>query len=247
MKFDILTLFPEMFQGPFDESIIRRGKDKGLIEIALHQIRDFATDKHRTTDDYPYGGGAGMVMKTGPLAACIEKVKSENPEATVVLTTPQGIPFTQSIAAKLAESKGLVIICGRYEGVDERISQQYVDLEISIGDYVLSGGELASMIIVDAVTRLIPGVLGCADSAEYDSFSNGLLEHPQYTRPPEFNGAKVPDVLLSGNHAEINRWRHQQALKKTAERRPELLESATLSKSDRSFLDGLERKNKDAQ
>lgn len=236
MKFDILTLFPEMFKGPFDESIIRRGQDKGLITIGLHQIRDYAYDKHRTVDDTPYGGGAGMLMKPEPLTACIEAARSANPQATVLLTSPQGRVFDQQMAAELAAGPGLIVICGRYEGVDERVIEQQVDQVVSIGDYVLSGGELAAMIIVDTVTRLVPGVLGSAESADDDSFSAGLLEYPQYTRPAEFRGAPVPEVLLSGNHARIAQWRRQQALQRTRERRPDLLQTAPLSDADRAYL-----------
>jgi tRNA (guanine37-N1)-methyltransferase len=239
MRFDILTLFPDMFRGPFDESIIRRGQDKGLIQIALHQIRDYTVDRHRTVDDAPYGGGAGMLMKPEPLSAAIESVKKLNTDATVLLTTPQGRPLTQKLAQELSLKPGLIIICGRYEGIDERIHQHYVDQEISIGDYILSGGELAAMVVVDCLTRLIPGVLGSDESAQTDSFGDGLLEYPQYTRPPEFNGLPVPAPLLSGNHAEIIRWRREQSLKRTAERRPDLLSQAVLSDTDRLFLKSL--------
>jgi tRNA (guanine37-N1)-methyltransferase len=240
MRFDILTLFPDMFRGPFDESIIRRGQDKGLIQIGLHQIRDYALDKHHTVDDAPYGGGAGMVMKPEPLAACIESAKQLNPEAAVLLTTPQGRPLNQTLAQELSHMPGLIIICGRYEGVDERIHERYVQHEVSIGDFVLSGGELAAMVVVDTVTRLIPGVLGSRESAAGDSFSDGLLEYPQYTRPVEFNDMAVPDILLSGNHAEIARWRREQSLQRTAAKRPDLLKHAVLSDKDRLFLRSIE-------
>ena len=239
MKFDILTLFPDMFRGPFDESIIRRGQDKGLIEISLHQIRDYAKDRHHTVDDSPYGGGAGMLMKPEPLAASIEAARKGNPDAAVLLTTPQGRPLNQLLAQELAMKPGLIIVCGRYEGVDERIHQHYIDHEISIGDFVLSGGELAAMVLVDTVTRLIPGVLGSEESAATDSFGDGLLEYPQYTRPAEFKGLTVPDPLLSGNHAGIARWRREQSLKRTAENRPDLLAQAALSAQDRLFLRSL--------
>ncbi|MFZ3209015.1 MAG: tRNA (guanosine(37)-N1)-methyltransferase TrmD [Geobacteraceae bacterium] len=239
MKFDILTLFPGMFVTPFSESIIRRAVDKGLIDIRLHQIRDYTTDRHRTTDDYPYGGGAGMVMKVEPLAACIEATRSECPRARVILTTPQGRPFDQATAVRLAREEELVIICGRYEGVDERVMELFVDEEISLGDFVLTGGELASMVIVDAVTRLLPGALGSEESAATDTFADGLLEYPQYTRPPEFRGLRVPDVLLSGNHLEIARWRRRQALQRTMRRRPDLLATARLDSDDKRYLQEL--------
>lgn len=240
MRFDVLTLFPDMFQGPFDESIIRRGQDKGLVSIFLHQIRDFATDRHRTVDDAPYGGGAGMLMKPEPLATCIEHAQQINPGAAVVLTTPQGKRLNHQLAYEFSTLPGLIIICGRYEGVDDRIRKRYVDHELSLGDYVLSGGELAAMVIVDTVTRLIPGVLGSNESALTDSFGDGLLEYPQFTRPPLFQEMAVPDVLLSGNHAEIARWRREQALKRTFEQRPDLLTEAALSASDRFFIRSLE-------
>lgn len=236
MKFDILTLFPEMFRGPFDESIIKRAQDKGLIEIALYQIRDYTTDRHRTVDDTPYGGGAGMLMKPEPLSSCIEAARQQNPSAPVVLTTPRGIPLRDEVARELVSHPGLIIICGRYEGVDERIHKQYVDHELSIGDYVLSGGELAAMVLVDVLTRLIPGVLGSDESAATDSFSDGLLEYPQYTRPPLFNDLAVPEVLLSGNHAEIARWRREQSLLATARKRPDLLKQVDLTAKDLLFL-----------
>lgn len=239
MKFDILTLFPGMFDSPFAESIIRRAVDKGLIDIRLHHIRDYATDRHRTTDDYPYGGGAGMVMKVEPLAACLEAVRADRPQARVILTTPQGRPFDQATAGRLAGEQELVIICGRYEGVDERVRELFVDEEVSLGDFVLTGGELAAMVIVDAVTRLLPGVLGSEESAATDTFTDGLLEYPQYTRPPEFRGLAVPAVLLSGNHLEIARWRRRQALQRTLRARPDLLATARLDSKDKRYLQEL--------
>ncbi len=240
MKFDILTLFPAMFDGPFTESIIKRAVEDCLIDIRLHNIRDCAFDRHKTADDYPYGGGAGMVMKPEPLAACIEKVKAERPAARVILTTPQGKPFNQALAGELALEEEILIICGRYEGVDERVRELFVDDEISLGDFVLTGGEIAAMVLVDAVSRLIPGVLGCGDSAAGDSFSDGLLEYPQYTRPAEFRSLAVPEVLLSGNHQEIARWRRCQALQRTWQKRPDLLATARLSAEDRKHLLKLE-------
>ncbi len=236
MKFYILTLFPTMFDGPFRESIIKRAVQEGLIEIRLHDIRAHATDRHKTADDAPYGGGAGMVMKVEPLAACIEAVKTERGNSRVLLTTPRGKPFRQGLARELAGEEALLIICGRYEGVDERVRELFVDDEVSLGDFVLTGGELAAMVIVDAVARLLPGVLGSAESAAFDSFADGLLEHPHYTRPAEFRGLKVPEVLLSGNHQEIAEWRRREALRKTIAVRPDLLETARLNEKDRIYL-----------
>jgi len=243
MKFDILTLFPGMFAGPFDESIIRRARDKQLIDISLHNIRDYATDRHQTADDAPYGGGAGMVMKVEPLSACIESVKAQSPASPVVMTSPQGRRFTHDVAAELALRPGLIIVCGRYEGIDERVRDLYAEDAISLGDYVLSGGEIAAMAIVDAVTRLVPGVLGSDESAETDSFCDGLLEYPQYTRPPEFKGIMVPEVLLSGNHELIRMWRRRESLRRTRTLRPDLLAEVTLTKEDRKLLAELERED----
>jgi tRNA (guanine37-N1)-methyltransferase len=237
MKFDILTLFPAMFEGPLTESILKRAADKGLIEVMLHNIRDYAFDRHSVTDDSPYGGGAGMVMKVEPLAACIEQVKAGRPKARVILTTPRGRSFNHAVAEELSREEGLIIICGRYEGVDERVRELFVDDEISIGDFVLTGGEMAAMVIVDAVSRFVPAVLGSDESATNDSFSDGLLEYPQYTRPAEFRGLQVPEVLLSGNHLEIARWRRRQSLRRTALTRPDLLEVAQLSASDWKYLE----------
>lgn len=243
MKFDILTLFPGMFLGSFDESIIKRAKDKQLIDISLHNIRDWATDRHQTADDSPYGGGAGMVMKPEPLAACIESAKMQSPASTVVLTSPHGRKLTHKIALELSEKPGLIIVCGRYEGVDERIRTIYADDDISLGDFVLSGGEIAAMAIVDSVTRLIPGVLGSSESAENDSFSDGLLEYPHYTRPPVFKGFSVPESLLSGHHEQIRKWRRKESLRKTVINRPDLLTSVTLTKEDRKMLVEIERES----
>src|ERR1039457_1333259 len=205
MKFHILTLFPGMFEGPLTESIIKRALEDRLIEVRLHNIRDYAMDRHKTADDYPYGGGAGMVMKPEPLAACIEAVAGGRKGLRVIMTTPQGKPFNQALAAEMAGEDELVIICGRYEGVDERIRELFVTDEISLGDFVMTGGEIAAMALVDAISRLVPGVLGSSESVAVDSFSDGLLEYPQYTRPAEFRGIPVPEVLLSGNHREIAR------------------------------------------
>ena len=243
MKFNILTLFPGMFAGPFDESIIRRGKDKQLIDISLHNIRDYSTDRHQTADDAPYGGGVGMVMKVEPLSACIESVKAQYPASTIVMTSPQGRRLTHKIAAELATHEGLIIICGRYEGIDERIRDLYVEDDISLGDYVISGGEIAAMVIVDAVTRLVPGVLGSDESAATDSFCDGLLEYSQYTRPPEFKGLKVPEILLSGNHELIRKWRRHESLRKTSTLRPDLLSGIEFTNEDRKMLAELEQKD----
>ena len=239
MRFDILTLFPAMFQGPMTESILKRARERGLLSVHLHDIRDYATDKHRTVDDTPYGGGGGMVMRVGPLVAAIEDVRGEDADAPVILLTPQGRTFTQNVAQELAQHRRLILVCGRYEGVDERVRQLAITDEISVGDYVLTGGELAAMIIVDAVARLIPGVLGARWAAEEDSHAMGLLEYPHYTRPPEFRGLRVPDVLLSGDHGAVERWRREQAIRRTWRRRPDLLLSATLSEAERWLLAAL--------
>lgn len=236
MKFDILTLFPAMFEGPLTESILRRAIENDLLDIRLHQIRDFATDRHKVVDDAPYGGGDGMVMKVEPIAACLEAVKAERPKARVLLTSPQGRLFDHTVARELSLEEEVIIICGRYEGVDERVRELFVDDEFSIGDFVLTGGELAAMVMVDATARFVPGVLGSPGSAESDTFSDGILEYPQYTRPADFRGHVVPSVLLSGNHAAVARWRRRKALEKTLHARPELLERAVLSSDDRRCL-----------
>ena len=222
MQFNIITLFPEMFGDPFGVSILKRAQEKGLIKIELHNLRDYCKDKHRVTDDLPYGGGVGMVMKPEPLITAIEAVKSSQPEMRTLLMTPQGKRFEQNDAVRLAQYSFLNLVCGRYEGIDERV-RNFVDEEISIGDYILTGGELASMVVIETVARLIPGVLGDADSLQDESFNQPMLEAPQYTRPRVFKGMEVPEVLLSGNHSEIERWRRQQALKRTKKRRPDLL------------------------
>jgi len=236
MRIDILTLFPEMFAGPFSASILKRAADKGLIDIHLHDIRDFTHDKHRVVDDAPYGGGAGMVMKPEPVFEAIEAVKAlAEGEPTVILLSPGGRLFSQSIAAELAQKPRLVLIAGHYEGIDERV-RTIADDEMSIGDYVLSGGELPAMVVADAVARLIPGVLGSSESHLDESHSQGLLEYPHFTRPPEFRGLDVPGVLLSGNHAEIAKWRRKESLKRTLQRRPDLLAGVTMSKADIKLL-----------
>ena len=227
MRVDILTLFPGMFVGPFDESMLKRACEAGLLQLNLVDIRDFATDRHRTVDDTPYGGGPGMVMKPGPIFAAVEAVRSA--DSRVILLSPQGRLFEQAMAIELSTLPHLVLICGHYEGVDERVREHLVDEELSIGDYVLTGGELAAMVVVDAVGRLLPGVLGAGESTVEESHSSGLLEYPQYTRPAEFRGWRVPDILLSGNHAEIARWRRRRALERTRERRPDLLRSEHLA------------------
>ena len=237
MHFDILTLFPGLFAGAFQESIIKRAREAGLVTIDLHDIRDYATGRHKITDDTPYGGGGGMIMKPEPIFAAVEAILGQNAETVpVILLTPKGRPFSQAVARELSRKPRLLLICGRYEGVDERVHQNLVTDEISIGDYVLSGGEIPAMVIVDAVTRLIPGVLGDPSATFEDSHAEGLLEYPHYTRPPLFRGHAVPDVLLSGHHAEITRWRRQQALRRTWERRPDLLERARLTEEDRAYL-----------
>ncbi|MCD4830358.1 MAG: tRNA (guanosine(37)-N1)-methyltransferase TrmD [Anaerohalosphaeraceae bacterium] len=226
MRIDVLTLFPDMFASPLDYSIIARARGNGLIEVVLSNIRDFAKGRHKKVDDKPYGGGAGMVMMCEPLLDCLENVKASHPaKPRIVLLTPQGKKFDHEMAKSFAAEERLILIAGRYEGFDERIKIAAEAEQVSIGDYVLSGGELAAMVIIDAVTRLLPGALGDDDSAENDSFSDGLLEYPHYTRPEEFGGMKVPDVLLSGNHAEIEKWRKQQAIERTKKNRPDLLDN----------------------
>ncbi|MFC1920837.1 tRNA (guanosine(37)-N1)-methyltransferase TrmD [Chloroflexota bacterium] len=246
MKIYILTLFPQMFQSPLGSGIFKRAADRGLLEIIVRNIRDHTHDKHHTTDDYPYGGGAGMVLKPEPVFEAVEAIQSvahdEAGELPVILLTPQGRPFSQKIAMELSGNNHMILICGHYEGVDERIREHLVTDEISIGDYVLSGGELASMVLLDAVVRLVPGVLGSEDSAIDDSHTTGLLEYPQYTRPPEYRGWTVPEVLLSGNHAQIADWRREQAIIRTAERRPELLGKAGLIAKEKKFVEGLQKK-----
>ncbi len=240
MHFDIFTLFPGMFEGPFTESILKRAQERGLLSIALHNIRDATTDKHHLVDDYPYGGGAGMVMKPEPIFAAVEAVYQGGP---IILLTPQGRLFNQQIARELAQEQRITLLCGHYEGIDERVRQHLVTDELSIGDYVLTGGELAAMVVVDAVSRLIPGVL-TNESTEEESHSTNLLEYPQYTRPPEFRGWKVPDVLLSGNHAQIARWRRKESLRRTRERRPDLFAKLDLSgKEDVKLVRELEEES----
>jgi tRNA (guanine37-N1)-methyltransferase len=240
LQFDVFTLFPDVFGPYLDASIIQRARQNGLLEVHLHNIRDWTTDKHHVCDDLPYGGGGGMVMKPDPIFKAVEGVLGTSPACPVVLLTPQGRLFTQKVAEELAQHPHLALICGRYEGVDERVREHLVTDQISIGDYVLSGGELPALAVIDAVARLIPGVLGDPDGAWDDSHATGLLEYPHYTRPPEFRGWAVPEILLSGDHARIARWRREQALLRTWLHRPDLLDKADLSPKDRQFLAGLE-------
>lgn len=222
----ILTLFPDYFDGPLQASLTGKAIERGHFDVEVTDIRDFATDKHKKCDDLPYGGGAGMVMKPEPLVASLEAARNDVPDAPRVLLSPQGEPFDQSIARELADESGLILTCGRYEGVDERVRQHWIDRELSIGDYVLTGGEPAAMVVTDAVTRLLPGVVGNEDSLKDESFGEDdeLLEYPQYTRPRSFRGHEVPDVLLSGHHQKIEEWRRQKALERTRRRRPDLLD-----------------------
>jgi tRNA (guanine37-N1)-methyltransferase len=236
MKFDILTLFPQIFSSPLRESIIGKAIEKGLIQIRTINIRDFTLDKHQVVDDPPYGGGQGMVMKVEPVARAVEWVKSQNPSAWTIYLTPQGKQFNQEIGQKLSSRSHLILLCGRYEGVDERVRELLIDEEISIGDYILTGGEFAAMVIIDVISRLLPGVLGSDRSAAEDSFTNSLLEYPQYTRPFNFRGKCVPEVLLSGNHSAISLWRRREALRQTWVRRPDLLSKANLSDEDKALL-----------
>jgi tRNA (guanine37-N1)-methyltransferase len=223
MRIDILTVFPEMFTGPFTESIIKRSVNKGLVEISIHNIRDYTADKHKKVDDYPFGGGAGMVMMIEPIANCIEKLQQERQYQEVIYTSPDGISFNQSVANQLSLNQNIIILCGHYKGIDERIREHFITKEISIGDYVLSGGELAAAVITDAVIRLIPGVLNDETSALSDSFQNGLVSPPTYTRPYNYKGLTVPDILLSGNEKAIVHWKYEKAIERTRERRPGLL------------------------
>ena len=240
LRFDIFTLFPEVFGPYLEASIMQRARQNELLEVYLHNIRDWTTDKHHVTDDLPYGGGGGMVMKPDPIFTAVESVLGAPPACPLILLTPQGRLFTQAVAEELSAHPRLALLCGRYEGVDERVREHLVTDEISIGDYVLSGGELPALAVVDAVTRLIPGALGDPDGAWDDSHATGLLEYPHYTRPPEFRGWSVPEILLSGDHARIARWRREQSLLRTWLRRPDLLEKAELSPKDRQFLASLE-------
>ncbi len=224
MRIDVITLFPRMFEGPLDESILKKARERNLVQIHLHNVRDHAEGKHRITDDRPFGGGPGMVMKVEPMVSCIEALKT--PQSYVVLLTPQGKRLEQKVLQRLSEKPHLILVCGHYEGVDDRVRQLCVNEEISIGDYVLTNGAIPAMVIVDGVTRLLPGVLGHEDSMKDESFSEGFLEYPQYTRPEEYRGLRVPEVLLSGNHKEIAKWRQEMSLQKTRAQRPDMVQAA---------------------
>ena len=236
MHFHILTIFPDWFLSPLSAGLLKKARDKRVLSFTIHNLRDYAPGKHRSTDDAPYGGGRGMVMSPEPLIAAIESVHSKLPVARRILLSPQGPRLSQPKAVELAGCPALVLVCGRYEGVDERV-RAFVDEEISIGDYIVGGGEVAALVLIDAIARLVPGVIGRRESAEDESFTTGLLEYPQYTRPEEFRGMRVPNVLLSGHHGEVMRWRRQQSLLRTKARRPDLLEHADLSDDERRWLD----------
>ena len=242
MEFDVFTLLPEVFSPYLESSILQRARQRGLVAVRIHNIRDWASDRHHVTDDVPYGGGGGMVMKPEPVFAAVESVPDGATNIPVILLTPQGRVFNQKIAFELSQQPRLMLICGRYEGVDERIREHLVSDEISIGDYVLTGGELPALILIDAVSRLLPGVLGDPSGAMDDSHASGLLEYPHYTRPPEFRGWSVPEILLSGDHAKIEHWRREQSLSRTLKRRPDMLAGSQLSKSDLQFLEKLNQK-----
>ncbi|MEW6623280.1 MAG: tRNA (guanosine(37)-N1)-methyltransferase TrmD [Bacillota bacterium] len=236
MRFDVITIFPDMVDYPLSKSIIGKARDKGKIDIKVHNLRDYSGNKHNIVDDTPYGGGPGMIMKVEPFFNAVKSLKLNKAESLVVLMSPQGVTFTQNMAQEMLRFKRLVILCGHYEGIDERVKDLLVDREISIGDYVLTGGEISAMVIIDAITRLIPGVLGHGESVKEESFTNGLLEYPHYTKPRDFEGLKVPEVLLSGNHAKIEMWRRTQSLIRTAKRRPDLLKKAKLEMQDHELL-----------
>ncbi len=250
MKFDIVTIFPRMIEAGLLEGIVSRGIERGVLDIGVHDLRAFTTDRHRSVDDVPYGGGPGMVMKPEPLVRAVEHIRDvRGAPGAVVLLTPQGRPFTQSEAARLSALGHVVLLCGRYEGMDERVSQLVGAEELSIGDYVLSGGEVPALAVVDAVSRLVPGVVGDQQSVDEDSFTRGLLDYPHYTRPVEFGGLKVPDVLLSGHHADVRRWRRKAAIERTMDRRPDLLDRSDLDAEGRTLLDEIrrERENKETE
>src|SRR5512134_3651284 len=248
MQFEVFTLLPDVFPPYLESSILQRALQRGLLDVRVHNIRDYTHDRHHTTDDTPYGGGGGMVMKPGPVFEAVESilgstsVKTQPVATPVILLTPQGRVFTQRVAEELSRYERIALLCGRYEGVDERIREHLVTDEISVGDYVLTGGELPALLIIDALARLLPGVLGDPTGAEDDSHAMGLLEYPHYTRPPEFRGWQVPDILISGDHAKIEKWRREQALTRTFHKRPDMLEKAQLSKQDQKFVEGLSSK-----
>tara|TARA_B100000315_G_scaffold47404_1_gene42232 strand:- start:2178 stop:2912 length:735 start_codon:yes stop_codon:yes gene_type:complete len=236
IEFNIVTIFPEMFKTSLNESILKKAQEKSLFKINLFNLRDFAEGKHKVTDDYPYGGGGGMIMKPEPIVKAIESIKAEKPKSKVILMTPQGKTLNQAYAKTLSKVQSWIIICCHYEGVDERVRQHFVDEEISIGDYILTGGEIPAMVLIDVLVRYIPGVIGGKKAVENDSFFNSLLEYPQYTRPSNFRGLQVPEVLLSGNEKHIKDWHHKQALKRTFERRPDLLAKTKLNEEDTQYL-----------
>jgi tRNA (guanine37-N1)-methyltransferase len=236
MKFDVLSIFPGMFAGPLGDSIMKRAQDEGLLQIRYHDLRDYTLDKHKRVDDSPFGGGAGMIMNVEPIVRAIEEVKKDRPKAHTILLSPGGSKFDQAKAQTLSELEEIILVCGRYEGVDERVHQNYVDEELSIGDYVLSGGEVPAMVIIEAVSRLLPGVLGHEEALTEESFNSPMLEYPQYTRPREFRGISVPEILLSGHHENIRAWQREEALKKTARQRPDLLDKLDLTEQDRIVL-----------
>jgi tRNA (guanine37-N1)-methyltransferase len=239
MQFEVFTLLPEVFPPYLQSSILQRARQRGLIDVRVHNIRDYTHDRHHTTDDTPYGGGGGMVMKPEPVFEAVESILGDPPLVPVILLTPQGRVFTQQIAQEIARHERIALLCGRYEGVDERIREHLVTDELSVGDYVLTGGELPALLVIDAVSRLLPGVLGDPTGAEDDSHSMGLLEYPHYTKPPEFRGWKVPDILLSGDHGKIEKWRREQALMRTFKKRPDMIEKAELSKEDQKIVERL--------
>jgi tRNA (guanine37-N1)-methyltransferase len=245
MVVDIITIFPAMVEAAMTDGVVARARDRGLVDLRVRDLREFTTDRHRSVDDVPYGGGPGMVMKPEPLVRAVERIRTSRgtPDA-VILLSPQGTRFTQREAARLSRCSHIVLLCGRYEGMDERVPELVGAEEISLGDFVVSGGELPAMIIVDAVSRLVPGVVGDEQSVAEDSFARGLLDHPHYTRPAEFAGKKVPDVLLSGHHADVRRWRRRTALERTLERRPDLIEQAALDDEDRELLEEIIKEKK---
>jgi tRNA (guanine37-N1)-methyltransferase len=248
MKFDIVTIFPRMVEAGLAEGVISRGVERGLLDIKVHDLRDYTSDRHRSVDDVPYGGGPGMVMKPEPVARAVDAIRAQrgDPDA-IVLLSPQGRRFTQAEAARMSGLRHVALLCGRYEGMDERIRTLVATEELSVGDYVLSGGELAALVVVDAISRLVPGVVGDSRSVEEDSFSRGLLDYPHYTRPAEFAGQKVPDVLMSGHHEQVRRWRKKTAIRRTLERRPELLDPAAMDDEELALLGEIRKEQETEQ